>query len=230
VLTVTDDEGQTGTASVVVTVAVPPGPPAAPSGLTATAASPTQINLAWVDGSSDETGFAIEQSTAGGSFTQIATVGTNVASYISAGLSAGTRYDYRVRAYKADVYSGYSNTASATTPSGAALHVGDLDGTPTLSKKNWSAKVTITVQGASEDPVPGAVVTGSWSTGGSGSCTTGTTGTVGTCTITRNNIAGSASSTTFAVSAVTKSGYTYNATANHDPDGSSNGTSVVIRK
>ena len=41
-------------------------PPAAPFGLTATAASASQINLAWTDNSSDESGFKIERSGDGG--------------------------------------------------------------------------------------------------------------------------------------------------------------------
>jgi hypothetical protein len=42
-------------------------------------------------------------------------VGANTTSYSNTGLSAGTRYWYRVRAYNADGDSGYSNESSATT-------------------------------------------------------------------------------------------------------------------
>jgi hypothetical protein len=87
----------------------------APSNLTATAISSSQINLTWQDNSSDETGFEIERKTGSGSYSQIATLGANVASYSDAFLSAGTIYYYRVRAYTAAGNSDYSNEASATT-------------------------------------------------------------------------------------------------------------------
>ena len=92
-------------------------PPAAPSGLSAAAASSNQINLAWTDNASTESGFRIERSTDGANFTEIATVGANTTSHPNTGLAAGTTYHYRVRAYNASGTSAYSNTASATTQS-----------------------------------------------------------------------------------------------------------------
>lgn len=89
--------------------------PAAPSGLTAAAVSGSQINLAWTDNSSNETGFRVERSTNGATFAQIATVGAGVRTYSNTGLSAGTLYYYRVRAYNTGGSSAYSNVSSATT-------------------------------------------------------------------------------------------------------------------
>ena len=66
--------------------------PVAPSNLTATAVSSSQINLAWTDNSSNETLFKIERSTDGTNFSQIATVGSNVTSYSNTGLTASTLY------------------------------------------------------------------------------------------------------------------------------------------
>jgi hypothetical protein len=91
------------------------GVPSAPSSLSASAVSSSQINLAWADTSSNETGFKIERSTSTISWAQIATVGTNVTSYSSTGLSASMTYSYRVRANNTAGDSAYSNTASATT-------------------------------------------------------------------------------------------------------------------
>ena len=34
----------------------------------------------------------------------------------------------------------------------------------------------------------------------------------------------------FAVTALTRSGYVYKSSANHDPDGSSNGFSIILRR
>ena len=90
--------------------------PAAPSGLTATAASSSQINLAWTDNSSNETGFKIERKTgAGGTYSQIATVAAGVVAYSDTALVVNTTYYYRVRATNAGGDSAYSNEANATT-------------------------------------------------------------------------------------------------------------------
>ena len=94
---------------------VPPLP-AAPSALNATVASTTQINLSWIDNSSNETEFKIERKTgAGGSYSQIATTAANATSYSNINLDSSTQYYYRVRATNSNGDSGYSNEASATT-------------------------------------------------------------------------------------------------------------------
>ena len=95
----------------------PPTVPAAPTNLTATPASYSQVTLTWTDSSANELGFKIERSiSANGPFAYIGYAGPNVATFISAGLLANTTYYYRVYAYNAVGNSGYSNTASATTP------------------------------------------------------------------------------------------------------------------
>lgn len=90
--------------------------PSAPSGLTATAVSQTQINLTWIDNSSSEANFIIARSTtSGGPYTDIATVGANVTAYSNSGLTANTTYYYVVRASNAGGSSANSAQASATT-------------------------------------------------------------------------------------------------------------------
>ncbi len=66
-------------------------PPPAPSNLTATAVSNSQINLSWTD-SDTETGYKIESCTNAGctDFAQIATGGANVTRYSNTGLAAST--------------------------------------------------------------------------------------------------------------------------------------------
>ncbi len=92
--------------------------PAAPTGLSASSVSTSQINLNWTDNSSNEDGFKIERKTgSGGSWSEIATVGTNTTSYQNTGLPSGTNFYYRVYAYNGIGNSGYSNEANTWTGS-----------------------------------------------------------------------------------------------------------------
>ncbi len=93
-------------------------PPAAPSNLVAMAFSPNQINLTWADNATNETGFTIQRS-ANANFTGTTTITLNAVdqvSYSNTGRAPNTTYYYRVRAFNADGFSAWSNTASATTP------------------------------------------------------------------------------------------------------------------
>lgn len=86
---------------------------------------------------------------------------------------------------------------------GGTITVADLDGVATSVNRNfWKATVTITVDPA----VLGAMVSGSWSTGGTVTCTTISTG---TCTVTSNNLRNNVLSTTFSVTDVVLVGYEY---------------------
>ncbi|MDT8320162.1 MAG: fibronectin type III domain-containing protein [Xanthomonadales bacterium] len=96
----------------------------APSGLTATAVSADSIELSWTDNTSNEAGFAIERSEDGLSFTEVATTAMNggaSAAYTDTGLADGTQYSYRVRAFKRDETTAFSNVASATTDPAPAI-------------------------------------------------------------------------------------------------------------
>ena len=92
-------------------------PPTAPSGLTATAAGATQINLSWTASTDNVgvTGYRVErcQGASCVNFVQVAT--PTGASHADIGLAASTTYRYRVRATDGVNFSGYSNEASATT-------------------------------------------------------------------------------------------------------------------
>jgi hypothetical protein len=92
--------------------------PGAPSGLTATAVSCTEIDLAWEDNSTTESGYAVERSPDGVVWSQVATASGT--SYMDTGLDGETTYYYQVRAHRQidATYSNYSNTANATTPGG----------------------------------------------------------------------------------------------------------------
>lgn len=91
--------------------------PTAPTGLSATAVSVSQINLGWTDNSNSETGFKIEQKPSGGSFSQIGIASANATAFSVTGLAQGTQYTFRVRATNGGGDSAYSNESSATTQS-----------------------------------------------------------------------------------------------------------------
>jgi parallel beta-helix repeat protein len=87
--------------------------PSAPTGLSAAAASSSQVNLSWT-GASDNVGVAAYDVYRGGA--KIASVSTP--SYANTGLSAATAYSYYVVARDgAGNVSGASSMATATTPS-----------------------------------------------------------------------------------------------------------------
>jgi hypothetical protein len=64
----------------------------APTGLTASAASSTQVNLRWVDNSTNETGFNIERSADNVTYTDLATVAAGVTVYQDTVATPGTKY------------------------------------------------------------------------------------------------------------------------------------------
>jgi chitodextrinase len=151
-------------------------PPSAPTNLSATAASSTQINLSWTASTDNVgvTGYRVERCQGSGcsSFAQIGSpAGT---SFNDSGLLASTAYSYRVRATDAaGNLSGYSNTASATTPSSSTVSVSlspKHAGVTTSQKQQYTAAVT--------DPQNGGV---SWSvdTINGGNSTVGTVSATG---------------------------------------------------
>ena len=120
----------------------PTPPPAAPTNLTASAVSVSQIDLAWIDNGGNEDGFKIERCTGADctSFAQIATVASHVGTYSDTGLTAETAYCYRVRAFNAGGDSDYSNTACATTPTSST---GPLSGTVLLQGRTDHSGTTV---------------------------------------------------------------------------------------
>ena len=112
-----NDQWQTPTIGFTNATLTTTAPPAAPSGLTATAISSSQINLSWTNNSSDVTGIKIDQATSS-DFTAgltTATVGADATTYSATGLSSNTAYYYRVRAANTSGDSANTSTASATT-------------------------------------------------------------------------------------------------------------------
>jgi hypothetical protein len=87
--------------------------PGAPTNLRVAASASSEIDLAWNANSFNETGYQVERSTDGASFTQIAT--TTLPAYRDFGLNSGT-YFYRVRAVNGAGNSPYSNVLQTSVP------------------------------------------------------------------------------------------------------------------
>jgi hypothetical protein len=195
----------------------PPSPPDPPTGLTATPVSQSRVDLAWSDNSTNESEFRIErcQGTGCSNFGQIATTGAGVHTFSDTSAAASTTYGYRVDAANTAGASGYSNTASATTPApGGSVHVASLTSSTSLNgKAGWKATVTVGVVDSSNNSVANVTVSAGWSDGytGSGSCTTGA---AGTCSIGTARLDNAVTSVKLAVTMLTHATLTYNADAN----------------
>lgn len=88
-------------------------PPAAPTGLTATAASQSQINLSWSAASGATSYTVLRSTTSGGPYSSVGTSATT--SFSNTGLSCNTTYYYVVTASNGTCSSGNSAQAQATT-------------------------------------------------------------------------------------------------------------------
>ncbi|MCC6424016.1 MAG: fibronectin type III domain-containing protein [Phycisphaerales bacterium] len=95
----------------------PPLPvaPNAPGGLNASAVSTSQINLTWVDRSTNESRFVIERAIEGQNYLRLASVSANTTTYSDKALAEGTKYSYRVLAANDGGNSAFSAAADATT-------------------------------------------------------------------------------------------------------------------
>ena len=94
--------------------------PTSPTALSVSLASPSEVNLRWLDHSEDEVGFAVEALTDGGAtYTRLATAPAGATSAALAGLAPSTTYRFRVRAFNAYGVSGPATSDPATTPASA---------------------------------------------------------------------------------------------------------------
>jgi PKD repeat protein len=119
-----------------------------------------------------------------------------------------------------------ASTSHAVTTTQPEVHIGDLDGATQRAANAWTATVTITVHDANHNAVAGAAVSGTWSPSTPASCTTNA---IGQCSVSLS-VPNKTSSVTFTVSGVASGSATYKPANNHDPDGDSNGTGIILRK
>jgi uncharacterized repeat protein (TIGR01451 family) len=133
-----------------------------------------------------------------------------------------------------------NNTAAVTTtvnavapppppPPAATTHIGNLDASATsTSRTTWKATVRMLAHDAQHRPLAGVTITGSWTGGyfGTSSCKTSSSG---VCSISSGRIS-KMNSVRFDVTDLSRNGMLYDASQNHDPDGSSNGTQIFVSR
>jgi predicted phage tail protein len=98
-----------------------PGPPAAPSNLTGTAAKQgknARVTLKWLDNANNESGFTVQMATNLNFTTGVTNtnVAANTTTYTTGNISSGRTYYFRVRAYNGVGNSAWSNILIITTP------------------------------------------------------------------------------------------------------------------
>ena len=121
-------------------VTPPPTAPTAPTALQATAISESQIDLAWTDNSSNETGFRVRRKLGAiGEWVVVATLSANLTSWQNTDLPSGTIYYYTVTAFNATGESAVSNESTATT-----LAVPPLAPTNLVATARSSSRVDLT--------------------------------------------------------------------------------------
>lgn len=128
--------------------------PSAPTGLSATAASASQINLSWTV-VSGATSYTVYRSSNDVTYSSVSTTSSN--SYSNTGLSASTLYYYKVTATNGSGEGASSDAASATTQSaggGGSLYVApSVTATTTVASTSTTGVVTSTAVISTSTPI-----------------------------------------------------------------------------
>ena len=225
-LQVTDDRGATGTDTVVISISgnTPPTANAGPD-QSATDGDANGVETLTLNGSASSD---IDGSIVGYEWREGSAVLATVAAP-SVTLTVGT-HTLTLTVTDNNGATGSDTVVVTVNPfTASSAHVGDLDGSASGNKSEWSARVTVTVHDTIHRIVAGAVVTGAWSGGatGTGTCTSGAGG---SCSIVSASLKKRGNSATFTVTSITAAGLSYSASQNHEPDGDSTGTAITIAK
>jgi hypothetical protein len=130
-----------------------PPPPLAPSGLVASAAGPTSIQVGWTDNSVDEMLVDLERSVGGSAFAKAANLPADTVSYADETVHPGWPYRYRVRMLAAQGPSAFSNVATVVVPPTVALTLssGTLTRATKPGRDTIRVGASITAVGVPED-------------------------------------------------------------------------------
>jgi len=136
--------------------------PGAPTGLSATAVSSTQINLSWTaptnNGGSPITGYKIESKSGSGAYTTlVSNTGSASTAYSHTGLTTGTTYTYKVSAI---------SSAGTGTASGEAFAIpsssstSSVPGAPTNLVATQASSTQINLSWSAPSSTGGSAITG----------------------------------------------------------------------
>ena len=146
-----DTAGTLGPYSAVVFITIPATIPSLPGNLVATTVPPTEIDLSWM--ASTETngviGEYLVERCQGANCSNFAQIGTSLGTtYDDTGLTAGTAYNYRVRAMdSAGSLGPYSNVASGTTAAGSFTLSASPTALTVAQGNQGTSTITTTVSG-----------------------------------------------------------------------------------
>jgi len=117
---------------------------APPAYLEAGAATRTDVRLTWPDNSDNETGFSLERSLNGTTYSVLATLGRNVVSYTDPGRTPGATYWYRLRAFNTYGYTRYASTGITmpADPPAAPTNVTVTAVSSSALRLNWTDNST----------------------------------------------------------------------------------------
>jgi hypothetical protein len=119
-------------------------------------------------------------------------------------------------------------TPTATTP--PSFHVADLDGLGMPGKNSWYTTVTVTVLDDDQTPVGQATIRGLWNGGDLGGAECVTDGS-GQCSLTSDKLNSQKySDLSFTVDSVIHDTLTYEPADNSDPEGDSDGTTIIVNR
>ena len=245
--TLTDDNAGNNQRSATVNVVAAPADLAlvsitAPGSVTLGDTAPVVVTVQNVGGQDVTANFdvVLTDGTAGN-----AVLGTQTISGLAIGASATRTFTWNTAGAAlnghivtatqklADANSGNNAKATVISVNPPSLHVGNLGGAADTSGNTgaWSATVQITAHDNRHNPVNGVTVRGLWNGANPEvTCVTSDAGGPGTCSVVLSSIPNSTRQVSFAVTGMTLSGYTYKSSANHDPDGSSNGFSMTVKR
>jgi titin len=136
--------------------------PGAPTGLTATAVSSTQVNLSWTapanNGGAPITGYKIESKSGSGSYTTIVSnTGSTSTAYSNTGLTTGTTYTYKVSAIS-NVGTGAASGEASATPSSSSSS--SAPGAPTNLVATQVSSTQIDLSWTAPSVTGGSAITG----------------------------------------------------------------------
>ncbi len=147
-----DTQGNLGPYSSVVSLTTPPTIPSLPGNLTATTASTSEIDLAWVASTENNGGisqYRVErcQGTGCTNYTQVGTAPG--VTYHDTGLPSGTVFNYRVRAQDLGGNLGpYSNLVSGATATGGTFTIAASPSSINVSQGNQgTSTITTAISG-----------------------------------------------------------------------------------